>query len=92
MARRPYNAGIVVSASPKAQDRKELIAREIEHVPEALREELLDFIRVLKAKDADEKAAITLLSESSLKKDWLRPEEDEAWRHLGSCPKTVKAV
>jgi hypothetical protein len=23
-----------------------------------------------------------LLSESSLKKDWLRPEEDEAWKEL----------
>ena len=29
-----------------------------------------------------EKLEIGLLSESSLKKDWLRPEEDEAWGDL----------
>ena len=26
--------------------------------------------------------SVTLLSETSLKKDWLRPEEDDAWRNL----------
>lgn len=25
---------------------------------------------------------ITVLSESSLKKDWLKPEEDKAWKNL----------
>jgi len=25
---------------------------------------------------------ITIASESSLKKDWLKPEEDEAWKNL----------
>ena len=27
-----------------------------------------------------------ILSESSLAKDWLRPEEDEAWKHLNELP------
>lgn len=26
--------------------------------------------------------SLALLSETSLKKDWLRPEEDDAWRDL----------
>lgn len=62
--------------------RKELLVRELEQVPEALLEEVIDFVRFLKAKHAREKLEVTLLSESSLQKDWLRPEEDEAWRDL----------
>ena len=30
----------------------------------------------------DEEAEIALLSEEALARDWLRPEEDEAWAHL----------
>jgi hypothetical protein len=29
-----------------------------------------------------EKIEIVVASESTLKKDWLRPEEDEAWQNL----------
>ena len=63
-------------------NKRELIAREIEQVPEPLLEEVLDFVRVLKTKRNQEKLEISLLSESSLKKDWFKPEEDEAWRDL----------
>ncbi len=63
-------------------DKKELIAKEIEHAPEPLLEEVLDFVRFLKSKRAQEKLEPSLLSESSLRKDWLRPEEDEAWENL----------
>ena len=63
-------------------NKKELIAKEIEQVPEPLLEEVLDFVRFLKGKCMQEKLETSLLSESSLKKDWLRPEEDEAWRDL----------
>lgn len=38
--------------------------------------------RLPKTKRAREKLEASLLSESSLAKDWLRPEEDEAWQHL----------
>ena len=37
---------------------------------------------VLKTKALKEKLEIAIASESSLKKDWLRSEEDEAWRDL----------
>jgi hypothetical protein len=63
-------------------NKKELIAKEIEQVPEPLLEEVLDFVRFLKTKRNQEKREISLLSESSLKKDWFKPEEDEAWRDL----------
>jgi hypothetical protein len=39
--------------------------------------------RVLITVLADEGGEAALLSESALAADWLRPEEDEAWRHLG---------
>ena len=65
-----------------AMNKKELIVREIERVPEPLLEEVLDFVRFLKTKRAQEKLGVSILSESSLQKDWLRPEEDKAWRDL----------
>ena len=61
---------------------KEIILREIEHVPEDVLEEVLDFVRFLKQRKSLDKFEITAASESALKKDWLRPEEDEAWQHL----------
>lgn len=60
---------------------KDSIIREMEQVPEPLLDEVLDFLRFLKAKQIQERE-ISILSESSLQKDWLRPEEDEAWQHL----------
>jgi hypothetical protein len=62
--------------------KKELLIKEIEQVPEPLLDEVLDFVQFLKAKIIKEKLDITIASESSLKKDWLRPEEDEAWQNL----------
>ena len=58
--------------------KKELLIREIEQVPEPFLDEVLDFVHFLKTKIIREKLDITIVSESSLKKDWLRPEEDEA--------------
>ncbi len=61
---------------------KELVLNEIEKIPEPLLEELLDFIRFLETKILEQKMETTIASESSLKKDWLRLEEDEAWKDL----------
>ncbi len=35
---------------------------------------------------ADETDNLALLSEDALARDWTRPEEDEAWSHLGQLP------
>lgn len=65
---------------------KELISKEIKNIPDCYLEEVLDFIRFIKTKTLEEKAGekmdLALMSETSLKKDWLRPEEDEAWKYL----------
>ena len=61
---------------------KELIFKEIENVPEPYLVEILDFIRFLEAKTSEQKMGLAIASETSLKKDWLRPEEDAAWRDL----------
>lgn len=63
-------------------EKKELILKEIERVPEEYLSEILDFIRFLEAKGLEERMGTAIASETSLKKDWLRPEEDEAWQDL----------
>ncbi len=61
---------------------KEAVIREIEDLPATLLDEVLDFARFLKLRAAQENAETALLSERVLGRDWLRPEEDEAWRDL----------
>lgn len=61
--------------------REELIS-EIENAPEPLLSRLLDCLHLLKSEVSREKLEIMLLAESSFSKDWLKPEEDEAWRDL----------
>ena len=61
---------------------KETLHKEIDSLPDEIASEILDFINFLKTKHIKEKMEITVLSESSLEKDWLTPEEDEAWQDL----------
>jgi len=61
---------------------KEVVIREIDDLPRTLLQEVLDFVRFLKSKSNQERLETALLSETALGKDWLRPEEDEAWRDL----------
>ena len=62
--------------------KKELLINELERVPEPLLEEILDFVHFLKTKIIEQGRDIAVASESSLKRDWLRPEEEEAWQSL----------
>jgi len=62
--------------------KKELLIKEIEQVPEPLLDEVLDFVHFLREKITKEKLNTAIASESSLKKDWLRSEEDEAWKRM----------
>jgi len=62
--------------------KKEILHNEIEQVPEPLLDEVLDFVHFLRTKIIRERMDTAIASESSLKKDWLRPEEDEAWKSL----------
>ncbi len=63
-------------------DKREAILHEIETVPESVLDEVLDFVRILKEKDIRDTMSLATASEFSLRKDWLKPEEDEAWRGL----------
>ena len=58
-----------------------LVAAELEGMSESLIAEVLDFCLFLKARHhrVSEEA---LLSEATLAKDWLTPEEEEAWSTL----------
>jgi hypothetical protein len=62
--------------------KKELLIHEIEQVPDFLLDEVMDFVHFLKTKAITEKLDTAIASESSLKKDWLKPEEDKAWQNL----------
>ncbi|MFH1704223.1 MAG: DUF2281 domain-containing protein [Nitrospirota bacterium] len=62
--------------------KKEILIQEIEQVPESYLDEVMDFVHFLKSKIIREKLDTAIASESSLKKDWLLPEEDEAWQSL----------
>ena len=43
---------------------------------------VLDFIKFLENKTRTKISETAVLSEASLAKDWLKPEEDEAWQNL----------
>ncbi len=60
---------------------REVIARELERLPEQDLGKLLAFLRSLKEAHA-ENAVPTLAAESTLAKDWLTPDEDAAWANL----------
>ncbi|GBE39799.1 hypothetical protein BMS3Bbin08_02430 [bacterium BMS3Bbin08] len=62
--------------------KKELLLNEIEQVPEPFLDEVLDFIYFLKTKIVRERLDTAIASESTLRKDWMKPAEDEAWQNL----------
>jgi hypothetical protein len=61
--------------------KRELIARELDHLPEQDLDKLLAFLRLLREASA-ETGMPMLAAESSLARDWLTPEEDAAWANL----------
>ena len=61
---------------------KEILISEIENTPEPVLSEVLDFVYFLKEKKHREKMDTAVVSEASLGKDWLRIEEEEAWKDL----------
>ena len=62
--------------------KKAVLINELEHMPEQYIDQVIDFIKFLKMKMVQEKINTALISESSLIKDWLKPEENEAWQNL----------
>ncbi len=60
---------------------RNILLKEIEKLPEPIIAEVLDYVRFLEYKNQKDLEPYTQ-SESSLKKEWLLPEEDEAWKNL----------
>jgi len=58
---------------------KDNLFKELQDLPQNMTQEVYDFVLYLKQKD---KNTISMASESGLKKDWLNPEEDKAWKDL----------
>ena len=63
-------------------NRREMLIREMEGLTASDLQEVLDFVRFLKTKSLKKRSETLTFSESSLRKDWLRPEEEEAWQDL----------
>lgn len=63
-------------------DKKDFLRQELDQIPEDALDEVIDFVQFLKSKAVKERLSTAIASESSLKKDWLSPEEDAAWQHL----------
>jgi len=62
---------------------KEKLIQETEKTSNSTLKEVLDFLLFIKSRELhQEQLEISLLSEPTLAKDWLTPEEDEAWQHL----------
>jgi hypothetical protein len=66
----------------KNMNTKELLIKEVENSPDFILQEVWDFLQFLKTKYQQEQLEISILSESSLQKDWLQPAEEEAWKNL----------
>ena len=61
---------------------KDLLLSEIDQTPERLLAEILDFVQFLKSRALGPALETARASEAVLAKDWLRPEEEEAWKDL----------
>ena len=61
-------------------DYEEILIKKLRKLPSTYLKVILDFIEFLTSKA--EKNETLFLSETSLAKDWLLPEEDEAWKDL----------
>ena len=61
---------------------KEAIVKAVEDMPEEYLDDLARYVETLRQKAALHTVPTALASETVLAKDWLRPEEEEAWRDL----------
>ncbi|GAB6163237.1 hypothetical protein JCM12298_23970 [Desulfothermus naphthae] len=59
---------------------EEKLIEKMRELPLPYKKQLIDFIEYLQLKA--QKKETLYLSEKSLSKDWLLPEEDEAWKDL----------
>ncbi len=61
---------------------RERILQETENTPDRILIEVLNYLQYLKIKHQQGLMETALLSETILKEDWLKPEEEAAWQDL----------
>ncbi len=61
---------------------KESLLQVVDELPSEYLRDLEDFAKRLRLKAAHQEVPTALASEAALARDWLRPEEDEAWKDL----------
>ena len=61
---------------------REKIIQETENAPDRILIEVLDYLQYLKIKHQQGIIETALLSEAILSEDWLKPEEEAAWKDL----------
>lgn len=80
-----YNRKLVASTvihESEIMTVKEAVLHEIEELSDEHAADVLGFIKQLKLQAALDRSETAIASEAVLAKDWLRDEEDEAWRDL----------
>lgn len=65
-----------------AENIRQTVIDELDALDDASLSEVCDFVRFLKQRHAFAASESARLSESALKRDWDRPEEDQAWAEL----------
>ncbi len=65
-------------------ENKKKIQEYLEQLPDKYINEIPEYLHFLEFKNRNESGDVNsmLLSENSLAKEWLTPEEDKAWEHL----------
>jgi len=61
---------------------REALLQAVEELPEEYVMELAEYAEKLRLRAAHCRVPTTFASQKLLARDWLRPEEDEAWRDL----------
>jgi hypothetical protein len=61
---------------------KEAIVQAVENLPDECLDDLAHYVDALRRRASLRSVPTALASETVLAKDWLRPEEHEAWRDL----------
>jgi hypothetical protein len=60
--------------------KREFLAKEAMNEPEQIIDQLVDYLLFLKSKNGEANYDALLLSYPTLSKDWLSPEEEQAWK------------
>ena len=65
-------------------ENKQKVQQYLERLPDKYLNEVIEYLRFLEFKNKNKipDTSSSFLSEQSLGKDWLTPEEDEAWKNL----------